>query len=40
MKDMTLENIARVCGGVYHGGAKDKQKCVTGAVIDSLLVEP
>lgn len=40
MKNMTLENIALACGGVYIG-AEDKKQCeVTGAVIDSRLVEP
>ena len=40
MKNMTLENIAQVCGGVYHGREEERQCCVTGAVIDSRLVEP
>lgn len=40
MKNMTLENIARACGGEYIG-AKEKRNCeITGAVIDSRLVEP
>lgn len=39
MKNMTLENIARVCGGTYIG-AEEKRQCeAAGAVIDSRLVE-
>ena len=39
MKNMTLENIAAVCG-VYHGDpAKSKQE-VTNVVIDSRKIEP
>lgn len=39
MKNMTLENIARACGGVYFG-AEDKKQCeISGAVIDNRLVE-
>ena len=39
MKNMTLENIATVCG-VYHGDpAKSKQE-VTNIVIDSRKIEP
>lgn len=39
MKNMTLENIAAACGGVYIG-AEDKKQCeAAGAVIDSRLVE-
>lgn len=39
MKNMTLENIARVSGGTYIG-AEDKKQCeISGAVIDSRLVE-
>ena len=40
MKNMTLENIAHACGGVYRGSEEEKQKCIAGAVIDSRLVEP
>lgn len=40
MKNMTLENIARVCGGAYIG-TEDKKQCeINGAVIDNRLVEP
>lgn len=38
MKNMTLEHIAKVCGGVYRGGAADKTREIAGAVIDSRLV--
>lgn len=40
MKNMTLENIAAACGGVYIGNEADKARKITGAVIDSRLVEP
>lgn len=40
MKNMTLENIAVACGGVYFGSEEAKQLEITGAVIDSRLVEP
>ncbi|MBD5553907.1 MAG: UDP-N-acetylmuramoyl-tripeptide--D-alanyl-D-alanine ligase [Roseburia sp.] len=39
MKNMTLENIAAVCGGTYFGAEEAKQKQIKGAVIDSRLVE-
>lgn len=35
MPYMTLENIARACGGVYHGAAELLQREVTGIVTDS-----
>lgn len=39
MKNMTLENIARACEGEYVG-PEDKKQCeISGAVIDSRLVE-
>lgn len=40
MKNMTLENIAAACGGVYIGTDADKAREITGVVIDSRLVEP
>ena len=40
MKNMTLANIAKACGGVYIGNEDAKQREITGAVIDSRLVEP
>ena len=40
MRNMTLENIARACGGIYRGSEEEKQLCVAGAVIDSRMVEP
>ncbi|MBO5069025.1 MAG: UDP-N-acetylmuramoyl-tripeptide--D-alanyl-D-alanine ligase [Roseburia sp.] len=40
MKNMTLEQIAGACGGTYVGSEADKKKEISGAVIDSRLVEP
>ncbi len=40
MKNMTLENIARACGGEYIGTEEKRQCEIRGAVIDSRLVEP
>ena len=40
MKNMTLENIARACGGEYIGAEEMRQCEIKGAVIDSRLVEP
>ena len=40
MKNMTLEHIAAVCGGIYYGKEEDRTKEIRGAVIDSRLVEP
>lgn len=40
MKNMTLENIARACGGEYIGAKEKRQDEIAGAVIDSRLVEP
>lgn len=39
MKNMTLEHIAAVCSGIYHGNEADRTKEIKGAVIDSRLVE-
>ena len=38
MKNMTLERITEVCGGVYYGSEADKKKEIAGAVIDSSRV--
>ena len=40
MKSLTLENITRVCGGVYHGSADCLQKEVESIVTDSRKTEP
>lgn len=40
MPNMTLKNIAAACGGTYVGSETALERCVTGAVIDSRLVEP
>ncbi len=40
MKNMTLERIAAVSGGMYYGNEADKKKEIAGAVIDSREVEP
>ena len=37
MKNMTLERITEVCGGVYYGSEADKKKEIAGAVIDSRI---
>ena len=39
MKNMTLANIAAVCGGTYYGTEADKAKEIAGAVIDNRLIE-
>jgi UDP-N-acetylmuramoyl-tripeptide--D-alanyl-D-alanine ligase len=39
MKNMTLENIAAACHGIYFGDEQDKSVEVSGVVIDSRLVE-
>lgn len=39
MKNMTLETITKVCGGVYVGDPTFKTREIGGAVIDSRLVE-
>lgn len=38
MKNMTLENIAAACGGIYHGGAELKNLEVTEITTDSRKV--
>lgn len=40
MRNMTLENIARACGGEYVGSDEQRKCEICGAVIDSRLVEP
>ena len=39
MKNLTLENIARICGGVYHGEEKWLQREVSSITTDSRKVE-
>lgn len=39
MKNMTLERITQVCGGVYYGSDADSKKEITGVVIDSRQVQ-
>jgi len=40
MENMTLEKIARACGGTYIGKEEEKQRCAAGVVLDSRQVEP
>lgn len=39
MKNLTLENITKACGGTYHGDESKLTKEVAGVVIDSRKVE-
>ncbi len=39
MKNLTLENIAKVCGGVYVGSPEKRKQEVQGIVTDSRKVE-
>ena len=39
MKNLTLENITRVCRGTYHGDPAKLGQEVSGVVIDSRKVE-
>ncbi len=39
MDYMTLEHMTKACGGIYYGAEEDKQKEVSGVVLDSRLVE-
>lgn len=39
LQGMTLENIARACGGIYRGSEELKEKEITGAVTDSRQVK-
>ncbi|MGN0355319.1 MAG: UDP-N-acetylmuramoyl-tripeptide--D-alanyl-D-alanine ligase [Muricoprocola sp.] len=40
MKNMTLENIARSCGGKYHGLDSDREKVITDITTDSRKAGP
>lgn len=40
LEQMTLENIAKACGGTYVGDDAQRGSEITGAVIDSRQVEP
>ena len=40
MKEMSLIQIARACGGTYLGDENQKHTEAAGVVIDSRLVEP
>lgn len=40
MKNLTLEHIAQVCGGVYRGPENKKHICVTSITSDSRKAEP
>lgn len=39
MKNMTLANIAKACGGIYHGSDEDYTKVVEGVSLDSRQIE-
>ncbi|MBD5542696.1 MAG: UDP-N-acetylmuramoyl-tripeptide--D-alanyl-D-alanine ligase [Lachnospiraceae bacterium] len=39
MKNMTLENIARACGGIYYGPEEKRKEEVEGISIDSRKIE-
>ena len=39
MKNMTLENIAKACNGIYVGDEDLKSKEITGVEKDSRLIE-
>ena len=39
MKNLTLENITKVCGGTYHGPQEKLQEEVTAITTDSRKVE-
>ena len=39
MKNLTLENIAKACGGVYVGSPEKKEQEVQGIVTDSRKAE-
>ena len=38
MKNLTLENITKACGGSYHGDTSKLSMEVEGVVIDSRLL--
>lgn len=40
MKNMTLSNIAMVCGGIYHGPEDRKEVCVSSISTDSRYIKP
>lgn len=40
MKNMTLSNITKACGGVYHGRDDDYTKEVAGVALDSRKIQP
>lgn len=40
MKNLTLENLTRVCGGIYHGDEKDASVEVAAITTDSRTVTP
>ena len=39
MKNMTLENIAAACNGVYYGPEEKKNFCITSVTMDSRTIE-
>ena len=39
MKNLTLENIAQVCGGTYYGSADKLQEEITSIITDSRKAE-
>ena len=39
MKNLTLENIAKVCGGVYHGPENKKNTEVSSITTDSRQIQ-
>jgi UDP-N-acetylmuramoyl-tripeptide--D-alanyl-D-alanine ligase len=40
MKGLTLDRIAQVCGGTYHGNEEDRMKEVSAITTDSRQAEP
>lgn len=40
MKPLSLETIAAVTGGIYHGDSTLRQTCITGVVRDNREVQP
>jgi len=40
MKNLSLELIAKACGGTYHGDQSKLNDCVKGIVIDNRKIEP
>ncbi|HEY9575894.1 MAG TPA: UDP-N-acetylmuramoyl-tripeptide--D-alanyl-D-alanine ligase [Lachnospiraceae bacterium] len=39
MKNMTLENIAKACAGIYYGKEEDLKRTITSITTDSRVVE-